>query len=144
MTLGSSIACLPPVCIIVYDEGMTTSTTISGGMMEDVRIGSFDAAAAYPTTLPSPRMLTADRELHSPRREREPPSGFRKSLLNPIYADATAASGGSSSTTTTTAASDSSSSSAAADHDEDAAAAPAAATTAGTASGRPSAPRSRR
>ncbi|TKW38606.1 hypothetical protein SEVIR_1G126200v4 [Setaria viridis] len=92
--------------------------------MEDVRIGS-----AYPTTLPSPRMLAADRELHSPRREL--PSGFRKSL-NPIYADAVhdapPLSGSSSTTTTATAtatASDSSSSSAAANHDEDADAAPA-------------------
>ncbi|TVU32539.1 hypothetical protein EJB05_24270, partial [Eragrostis curvula] len=40
--------------------------------MEDVRIGSFDGAGAYPTTLPSPRMLEPS------------PSGFRKSL-NPIY-----------------------------------------------------------
>ncbi|XP_025825268.1 serine/threonine-protein kinase AGC1-5-like [Panicum hallii] len=70
--------------------------------MEDARIGTFDAAGAYPTKLPSPRMLAAERELHSPRRE--PPSGFRKSL-NPIYADAhdaTAASGSSSTTTTAT------------------------------------------
>ncbi|CAN6243980.1 unnamed protein product [Urochloa humidicola] len=77
--------------------------------MEDVRIGS-----AYPTTLPSPRMLAAgaDRDLHSPRRE--PPSGFRKSL-NPIYADTAH----DATTTTATTTSGSSSSSAAAAHDED-------------------------
>jgi hypothetical protein len=83
--------------------------------MEDVRIGS-----AYPTTLPSPRMLAAERDLRSPRRE--PPSGFRKSL-NPIYADAAASSGLSSSTTTTATAaataSDSSSSSDVANRDDD-------------------------
>ncbi|GJN19591.1 hypothetical protein PR202_gb06880 [Eleusine coracana subsp. coracana] len=45
------------------------STTGGGGVMEDVMIGRFDA---YPTTLPSPRMLDPS------------PSGFRKSL-NPIY-----------------------------------------------------------
>ncbi|CAN6237873.1 unnamed protein product [Urochloa humidicola] len=86
-----------------------TTTTVSGNMDDAVRIRSFDAAGAYPTTLPSPRMLPADRDLHSPRRE--PPSGFRKSL-NPIYAAAAAHDA----TATTT--SDSSSSSAAATHDE--------------------------
>ncbi|OEL25603.1 Serine/threonine-protein kinase AGC1-5 [Dichanthelium oligosanthes] len=98
------------------------TTTISA-IMDNVIIGSFEATAAYPTTLPSPRMLAAERELHSPR---EPPSGFRKSL-NPIYADVVhdaTASGGSSSTTTTAT---SNSSSAAVNHDEDAHAAAAAA-----------------
>ncbi|CAL5022534.1 unnamed protein product [Urochloa decumbens] len=88
------------------------AATISGNM-EDVRIGS-----AYPTTLPSPRMLAPDRDLHSPRRE--PPSGFRKSL-NPIYADADAHDA------TTTATTSESSSTAAATHDEDDAARAAAA-----------------
>ncbi|KAF8647181.1 hypothetical protein HU200_065469 [Digitaria exilis] len=85
------------------------STTISG-IMEDVMISGFDAVAAYPTTLPSPRMQAADRELHSPRRE--PPSGFRKSL-NPIYAD-------SHDTTATTATTSESSSSTPATQDEEA------------------------
>jgi len=64
-------------------------TSTIGGIMEDVRIGSFDldAVAAYPTTLPSPRMVAAagrDLQLiHSPR---QPSSGFSKSL-NPIYTD---------------------------------------------------------
>ncbi|KAF8721698.1 hypothetical protein HU200_022870 [Digitaria exilis] len=96
--------------MVAYDEGM--STTISS-IMEDVMIGGFDAAATYPTTLPSPRILAADRELHSPRRE--PPSGFRKSL-NPIYAD-------SHDTTATTATTSESSSSTPATQDEEAQAA---------------------
>ncbi|XP_066330149.1 serine/threonine-protein kinase RHS3-like [Miscanthus floridulus] len=88
--------------------------------MEDVRIvGSFDldAVGAYPTTLPSPRMVAAaGRDLqfiHSPRQR---PSGFRKSL-NPIYTDdhGTTASNSSTTTATTT---DSSPSAAAASHDE--------------------------
>ncbi|RLM78952.1 hypothetical protein C2845_PM12G10040 [Panicum miliaceum] len=106
-----------------------TTATISGNIMEDARIGTFDAAGAYPTTLPSPRMLAAERELHSPRRE--PPSGFRKSL-NPIYADAHDATAASGSSSTTTTATSNSSSSAAANHDEGdahAAAAPAVPTT---------------
>ncbi|KAJ1279011.1 hypothetical protein BS78_04G122600 [Paspalum vaginatum] len=97
-------------------------TATSGVVMEEVRIGSLDAAGAYPTTLPSPRMLDAERHLHLQQHSpREPPSGFRKSL-NPIYADATAASTAST-TTAAAATSHSSSSSAAAQRDEDARAA---------------------
>ncbi|XP_062221183.1 serine/threonine-protein kinase AGC1-5-like isoform X2 [Phragmites australis] len=80
------------------------TTTISG-IMEDVRIGSFDAAGAYPTTLPSPRML--GEQNHSPRE----PSGFRKSL-NPIYTDHDTASSASISISTAAVASSSSSSAA--------------------------------
>ncbi|KAM0924114.1 hypothetical protein ACQ4PT_005103 [Festuca glaucescens] len=52
--------------------------------MESIRFRSLDAGA-YPTTLPSPRMLVgAATDVHSPHE----PSGFRKSM-NPIYADGT-------------------------------------------------------
>uniref|UniRef100_A0ACD5ZJB9 Uncharacterized protein n=1 Tax=Avena sativa TaxID=4498 RepID=A0ACD5ZJB9_AVESA len=54
--------------------------------MERLRYRSLDAGA-YPTTLPSPRMMVvgaATTDVHSPHE----PSGFRKSM-NPIYADGT-------------------------------------------------------
>ncbi|KQJ94431.1 serine/threonine-protein kinase RHS3 [Brachypodium distachyon] len=59
--------------------------------MERLRFRSLDGAGAYPTTLPSPRMLLgATTDVHSPH---EPP-GFRKSM-NPIYADSGANNGSS-------------------------------------------------
>jgi serine/threonine protein kinase len=98
-------------------------TSTVSGIMEDVRIvGSFDldAVGAYPTTLPSPRMVAAagrDLQLiHSPRQPSS--SGFSKSL-DPIYST-------DHDTTTTTATTDSSPSAAAANRGEDAATAPAA------------------
>ncbi|KAL5664961.1 hypothetical protein ACJX0J_025069, partial [Zea mays] len=99
-------------------DGMISA--ISGIMEDVVRIGSFDLDAvsgAYPTTLPSPRMVAAGRELqliHSPR---QPSSGFRESL-NPIYTDHDTTT-----TTTTTATTDSSPLAAAANHAATAAAA---------------------
>ncbi|XP_062217648.1 serine/threonine-protein kinase AGC1-5-like [Phragmites australis] len=57
-----------------------TSTT--SGIMEDVRIGSFDAAGVYPTTLPT-RGCSLN-ETKKKKKKHDEPSCFRKSL-NPIY-----------------------------------------------------------